>query len=83
MANVSWKVGETLSGYPNLDDSCGLYVQYDPVSQALRAEPCIEDGYDGGKRRKTVLLLSFEQKMIIVLMEEAYRKDMGKSLRDT
>ena len=53
------------------------------VSQALRAELCIEDGYDGGKWWETVLLLPSEQKMIIGLMEEVCQKDMGRSPRDT
>ncbi|MEY8389308.1 hypothetical protein AALC17_18920 [Oscillospiraceae bacterium 38-13] len=64
-------------------DDNNKYVKYDPVSQALRAELCIEDGYDGGKRWETVSLLPSEQKMIIDLMEEACQKDMGRSLRDT
>lgn len=80
---IGFDVGRRFQVYPNLDDSCGLYVKYDPVSQALRAELCIEDGYDGGKRWETVLLLPTEQKMIIGLMEEVCQKDMGRSLRDT
>ena len=80
---IGFDVGRRFQVYPNLDDSCGLYVKYDPVSQALRAELCIEDGYDGGKRWETVSLLPSEQKMIIGLMEEACQKDMGRSLRDT
>ena len=80
---IGFDVGRRFQVYPNLDDSYGLYVKYDPVSQVLRAELCIEDGYDGGKRWETVLLLPTEQKMIIGLMEEACQKDMGRSLRDT
>jgi len=80
---IGFDVGRRFQVYPNLDDSYGLYVKYDPVSQVLRAELCIEDGYDGGKRWETVLLLPSEQKMIISLMEEVCQKDMGRSLRDT
>lgn len=80
---IGFDVGRRFQVYPNLDDSCGLYVKYDPVSHALRVELCIEDGYDGGKRWETVSLLPSAQKMIIDLMEEACQKDMGRSLRDT
>ena len=66
---IGFDVGRRFQVYPNLDDRYDLYAKYDPVSLALRAELCIEDGY--------------EQDMIVGLMEEACQKDMGRSLRDT
>ena len=68
--------------YLNVDDACDLYTKYDPVSQTLRAELCIEDGCHGSKRWEPVELLPSEQEMIIGLMEEICQKDMGSSLRD-
>lgn len=80
---IGFDVGRRFQVYPNVDDTCGLYAKYDPVSQTLRAELCIEDGYDGRKQWVTVLLLPSEQEMIVGLMDEICQKDMGKSLRDT
>ncbi len=80
---IGFDVGRRFQVYPNVDDTCGLYARYDPMSQGFRAELCIEDGYDGRKRWVTVLLLPSEQEMVVGLMEEACQKDMGRSLRDT
>ena len=80
---IGFDVGRRFQVYPNLDDSYDLYAKYDPVSLALRAELCIEDGYDGSKRWEPVTLLPSEQDMIVGLMEEACQKDMGRSMRDT
>lgn len=80
---IGFDVGRRFQVYPNIDDACDLYAKYDPVSQNLRAELCIEDGYDGSKRWESVTLLPSEQDMIVGLMEEACQKDMGRSLRDT
>ena len=80
---IGFDVGRRFQVYPNLDDSYDLYAKYDPVSLALRAELCIEDGYDGSKRWEPVTLLPSEQDMIVGLMEEACQKDMVRSLRDT
>ena len=79
---IWFDVGKRFQVYPNVDDACDLYAKYDPVSRALRAELCIEDGYDGNKRWEPVELLPSEQEMIVGLMEEICQKDMGKSLRD-
>ena len=80
---IGFDVGRRFQVYPNVDDTCGLYAKYDPVSQTLRAELCIEDGYNGNKRWEPVELLPSEQEMIVGLMEEICQKDMGRSLRDT
>ena len=77
----SWG-GRRFQVYPNVDDTCGLYARYDPMSQGFRAELCIKDGYDGRKRWVTVLLLPAEQEMVVDLMEESCQKVMGRSLRD-
>ena len=79
---IWFDVGKRFQVYPNVDDACDLYAKYDPVSRTLRAELCIEDGYDGNKRWEPVELLPSEQEMIVGLMEEICQKDMGKSLRD-
>ena len=80
---IGFDMGRRFQVYPDVDDTCGLYARYDPVSQGFRAELCIKDGYDGRKRWVTVLLLPSEQEMVVGLMEEACQKDMGRSLRDT
>ena len=80
---IWFDVGKRFQVYPNVDDACNLYAKYDPVSRTLRAELCIEDGYDGNKRWEPVELLPSEQEMIVGLMEEICQKDMGRSLRDT
>lgn len=80
---IWFDVGKRFQVYPNVDDTCDLYAKYDPVSRTLRAELCIEDGYDGNKRWEPVELLPSEQEMIVGLMEEICQKDMGRSLRDT
>lgn len=80
---IGFDVVRRFQVYPNVDDSCDLYARYDPVSQALRAELCIVDGYDDSKRWEPVTLMPSEQEMVIGLMEEACQKDMGRSLRDT
>ena len=80
---IWFDVGKRFQVYPNVDDACDLYAKYDPVSRTLRAELCIEDGYDGNKRWEPVELLPSEQEMIIGLMEEICQKDIGRSLRDT
>ena len=80
---IWFDVGKRFQVYPNVDDACNLYAKYDPVSRTLRAELCIEDGYDGNKRWEPVELLPSEQEMIIGLMEEICQKDIGRSLRDT
>ena len=80
---IGFDVGRRFQVYPNVDDTCGLYARYDPVSQGFLAELCIEDGYDGNKRWEPVELLPSEQEMIVGLMEEICQKDMGRSLRDT
>ena len=80
---IWFDVGKRFQVYPNVDDACDLYAKYDPVSRTLRAELCIEDGYDGNKRWDPGELLPSEQEMIVGLMEEICQKDMGRSLRDT
>lgn len=80
---IGFDVGKRFQVYPNVDDTCDLCAMYDPVSQTLRAELRIEDGYNGGKRWVPIGLLPPEQEMIVNLMEEICQKDMGKSLRDT
>ena len=80
---IWFDVGKRFQVYPNVDDACNLYAKYDPVSRTLRAELCIEDGYDGNKRWEPVELLPSEQEMIVGLMEEICQKDIGRSLRDT
>ena len=79
---IGFDVGRRFQVYPNVDDTCGLYARYDPMSQGFRAELCIKDGYDGRKRWVTVLLLPAEQEMVVDLMEESCQKVMGRSLRD-
>lgn len=79
---IWFDVGKRFQVYPNADDACDLYAKYDPVSRTLRAELCIEDGYDGNKRWEPVELLPSEQEVIVGLMEEICQRDMGKSLGD-
>lgn len=79
---IGFDVGKRFQVYPNVDDTCDLCAMYDPVSQTLRAELCIEDGNDGSQWWESVELLPSEQKMIVGLMEEMCQKDIGKSLRD-
>ena len=79
---IWFDVGKRFQVYPDIDDSCDLYAKYDPVARTLQGELCIKD-CDGGERWEPVELLPSEQEMIVGLMEEICRKDMGKSLRDT
>lgn len=80
---IGFDLGRRFQVYPNAGDVCDFYARYDPVSQTLRAELCIEDGNDGSQWWESVELLPSEQKIIVSLMEEICQKDMGKSLRDT
>ena len=79
---IWFDVGKRFQVYPNIDDTCGLYAKYDPVSQTLRGELCITDGYDDSKRWESVELMPPEQETILGAMEEICQKDMGKSLQD-
>lgn len=81
-AEIWFDVGRRFHVYPDIDDTCGLYTKYDPVSRKLRGELCIRD-LDGNEQREAVEFLPSEQKMIVDLMEEICQKDVGRSLRDT
>lgn len=81
-AEIWFDVGRRFHVYPDIDDTCGLYAKYDPVSRKLRGELCIKD-LDGNEQWEAVDFLPSEQKMIVDLMENICQKDMGRSLRDT
>ena len=80
---IGFDLGRRFQVYPDAGDVCDFYAKYDPVSQTLRAELCIEDGNDGSQWWESVELLPSEQEMIVGLMEEICQKDMGRSLCDT
>ena len=81
-AEIGFDVGRRFQVYPDVDDTCDLYMKYDPVSQTLRGELCIK-GYEDKEQWEPVEFMPSEKEMIIGLMEGICQKDMGKSLRDT